>query len=74
MFQHQQLNKIGAYSVEVKACGMLDDSIWAGHVEPPGTTQQLAAVDKDNNDDDDGGPIDDREIIGEVKLAWKAGE
>ena len=71
---NQRLDKIGAYSVQVKAHGMLDDLIWAGHVEPPGTTQQLAAVDKDNNDDDDGGVVDDREIIGEVKLARNAGE
>ncbi|KAM6490244.1 hypothetical protein JOM56_013455 [Amanita muscaria] len=62
---NQRLDKLAAITVEFRACRMLDNSVWAGHIDPPATKQPQNAADKD----DDGEAIDDRNVIAETKLA-----
>jgi hypothetical protein len=49
---------------------MLDSSIWAGQVTP--SSDQLKATKEEEEEDDDGGPVDNEDIIGEVKLAQRS--
>ena len=66
----QQLGQLKVCAVDFQACGMLKDSIWTGHIDPPPNIPFQNPID---DNDDDGGAIDNHEIIGEVKLARKPG-
>ncbi|KIL59279.1 hypothetical protein M378DRAFT_14901 [Amanita muscaria Koide BX008] len=67
---NQRLDKLAACSVDFKARGMMDDSLWTGQIDLPTTIPSAPAADDD--EDDDGGAIDDRGILGEVKLSRRA--
>jgi hypothetical protein len=64
---NQWLDKLAANFVEFKARGLLDGSSWEDNLAP---TSERARID---DEDEDGWAIDDRDIIGEVKLARKTG-
>ena len=66
----QRLAQLKVCAVDFQARGMLRDSIWTGHIDPPPNIPSQKAIDED---DDNGGAIENREIIGEVKLARKPG-
>ena len=55
------MNKLTASSLNFHARGMLNDSIWANHIDPPWPPVV-------ENEDDDGGAIDDRDIQAVVQL------
>ena len=60
---NQRLDKLVASAVDFKPCQMLNDSIWAGHVDPGPNPHPVT------NNEDDGDGIDDRDILSEVRLA-----
>ena len=66
LLTNQRLDKLAACAVDFRARGM--NSMWAGHIDCP-RPQPV----EHNDDDDDGGAVEEREIIGEVKLAQKPG-
>ncbi len=68
LLTNQQLDKLAATGVDFRARGMLQNSIWAGHIDCPPAQQPV-----EHDDDDDGGAVDGRDIIGEVILAQKPG-
>ena len=65
---NQRLDKLAAGFIEYKARGLLDGSIWEDNVDSAATVK--VRIDEE---DEDGWAIDDREIIGEVKLGRKSG-
>jgi hypothetical protein len=68
LLTNQRLDKLAACAADFRARGMLQSSIWDGHINCPPAPK---AVERD--DDDDGGAVDQQEIIGEVNLAQKPG-
>jgi hypothetical protein len=65
LLTNQQLDKLAAVTVDFHARGMLSQSIWDRHIDPPPPATQPPKGD----DNDDGEGIDDCNIIGETKLA-----
>ncbi|KIL58007.1 hypothetical protein M378DRAFT_15867 [Amanita muscaria Koide BX008] len=65
LLTNQRLDKLAAITVEFRASGMLDNSIWVGHIDPPAANQPQ----NDADEDEDGEAIDDRNVIAETKLA-----
>jgi hypothetical protein len=60
---NQCIDKLAASVVDFKARQMLNNSIWAGHVDPGPNPHPVT------NNDDDGDGIDDWDILSEVRLA-----
>ncbi|KAM6502974.1 hypothetical protein JOM56_002951 [Amanita muscaria] len=70
LLTNQRLDKLAACAIDFRARGMLNSSIWAGQVTPP--SEQPKATKEEEEEDDDGGPVDNEDIIGEVKLAQRS--
>ena len=73
LLTNQQLDKLHACKVDFIARGMLDGSVWGLPAAPQpngGANNQRRR--KDDDEDDDGGAVDDKDVIGEVKLAEKS--
>lgn len=68
LLTNQRLDKLAACATDFRARGMLRNSIWADHINCPPAPKPV-----EHDDNDDGGAVDQREIIGEVKLAQKPG-
>lgn len=66
LLTNQRLDKLAAITVDFRSRGMLSQSIWDRHIDPP-PLPATQPPKSDNNDDGEG--IDDRNIIGETKLA-----
>ena len=60
---NQCVDKLTASTIDFRAHGMLNESIWTNYADPPPPPPGAT------NDDDDGGRIDDQDIMAEVKLA-----
>jgi hypothetical protein len=72
LLTNQRMDKLATSAVLFRANGLLDQSMWAGHLDPQ--MGNLPAIGAGNDDDDDGGAVDDcRDILGEVKLARDPG-
>lgn len=68
LLTNQRLDKLAAITVDFRARGMLAHSIWDGYVDPPPPTVRQPQTTEDD-EDEDGEMVDDRNIIGETKLA-----
>jgi hypothetical protein len=67
LLTNQRLDKLAASRVDFQARGMLNGPL-LDHVIPPEIPNFVS-----EDDDDDGGPIDTRDILGEVTLAKEPG-
>ena len=63
------MDNLSSSTVDFQACRMLKESIWVDYVDPPPPLAPNPLPDED----DDGGGIDDRDVLGEVKLAKEPG-
>lgn len=68
LLTNQRLDKLHACGVDFQARGMLDGSVWGLPAVAEPNNQRRR---KDDDEDDDGGAVDDKDVIGEVKLAQK---
>lgn len=62
---NQLMDKLGASAIDFKAHGMLNNSMWAGHIDP----EPLQKSHPITSGDDDGDGIDEQDVLSEVKLA-----
>lgn len=70
LLTNQRLDNLAAITVEFHARGMLSHSAWDGYMDPaPPAIQPPQTTDNGRDDGDDGEAIDDRNIIGEMRLA-----
>ena len=72
LLTNQRLDKLHACKVDFIARGMLDGSVWGLPAAPqPNGAPNKQRRRKDDEEDDDGGAVDDKDVIGEVRLAEK---
>ena len=73
LLTNQRMDKLATSAVLFRSNRLLDQSMWAGHLDPP-EKGNLPAIGARNDDDDDGGAVYDCwDILGEVKLARDPG-
>ena len=70
LWTNSHMDNLSSLTVDFQACRMLKESIWVDYMDPP---PPPLAPNPLPDKDDDGGGIDDREMLGEVKLAKEPG-